>query len=215
MGETGSTGPTGPTGATGPTGVAGPTGDTGPMGATGPTGATGPKGDKGDTGPEGPAGVGLNNKGRWVSGTIYQSNDYVFDDKAAGSTDSSMWICQSPEPFTSNDHPYNDTVNWIEFSAPQGEQGPVGPTGPTGSVTPLVVTGSIDGDGTDENPLKLNQEAQGVIEDAVVYKPNPAQGASGLLAQRIYVVRTDDEIINIVNAGTGGDGAIFFRIESV
>ena len=78
-----------------------------------------------------------------------------------------------------------------------------------------MVTGSIDGDGTDENPLKLNQEAQGVIEEAVVYKPNPAQGASGLLAQRIYVVRTDDEIINIVNAGTGGDGAIFFRIESV
>ena len=66
-------------------------------------------------------------------------------------------------------------------------------------------------------PLKLTDKAQGVIDEAVVYKPNPASGASGLLAQRLYVVQSDQEILYIVNAtgGTGGEGAVFFRIESV
>jgi hypothetical protein len=64
-------------------------------------------------------------------------------------------------------------------------------------------------------PLKLTDKAQGVIDEAVVYKPNPASGATGLLAQRVYVVRSDQEIIDIVHGGgAGGEGTLFFRIES-
>ena len=335
--------PSGITGVTG--GVTGPTGATGSDGKSayqvwldnGNTGTEadflddlvgppGPQGQTGPEGPQGPAGVGLNNKGAWVSGTTYASNDYVFDQKSQDSQDNSMWICQASSPFMSTTHPYADGLRWVEFSAPQGEkgedgepgpagptgptgsagsvgpagptgptgsagsagptgatgddgksaydiwidkgntgteadflaglkgdkgdtgprgatgptgptgptghdgargptgatgsqgiQGIQGPTGPTGSFAPLSVTGSVTGNGMPANPLKLTDEAQGVIDEAVVYKPNPASGASGLLAQRLYVVQSDQEILNIVNAtgGTGGEGAVFFRIESV
>ena len=142
--------PPGITGITG--GVTGPTGATGSDGKSayeiwideGHTGSeedflaslVGQKGATGPEGPQGPAGVGLNNKGAWVSGTTYASNDYVFDQKAQGSQDNSMWICQASSPFMSTTHPYEDGSRWVEFSAPQGEKGDDGergPTGPTGS----------------------------------------------------------------------------------
>jgi hypothetical protein len=64
-------------------------------------------------------------------------------------------------------------------------------------------------------PLKLTDKAQGIIDEAVVYKPNPYTGATGLLAQRVYVVRSDQEIVDIVQGGgAGGEGTLFFRIES-
>ena len=145
--------PPGITGITG--GVTGPTGATGSDGKSayevwidegntgteadflnGLVGPQGPQGQTGPEGPQGPAGVGLNNKGAWVSGTTYAGNDYVFDQKSQDSRDNSMWICQASAPFVSTTHPYEDGSRWVEFSAPQGEKGEdgePGPTGPTGS----------------------------------------------------------------------------------
>lgn len=51
------------------------------------------------------------------------------------------------------------------------------------------------------------------VSQSVIYKANPTSGAEGLLAQRLYVVRSDQEIINIINGGgADGQGTIIFRI---
>lgn len=51
------------------------------------------------------------------------------------------------------------------------------------------------------------------VSQSVIYKANPTSGAEGLLAQRLYVVRSDQEIINIINGGgADGQGTILFRI---
>ena len=51
------------------------------------------------------------------------------------------------------------------------------------------------------------------VSESVIYKANPTSGASALLAQRLYVVRSDQEIINIISGGGAeGQGTILFRI---
>lgn len=195
--------PPGITGVTG--GVTGPTGATGSDGKSayqvwldngntgteadflddlvGPQGPQGPQGQTGPEGPQGPAGVGLNNKGAWVSGTTYASNDYVFDQKSQDSQDNSMWICQASSPFMSTTHPYADDSRWVEFSAPQGEkgddgeQGPTGPTGasgvdgqdgepgPTGSAGPTGPTGATGDDGKSAYEIWLEKGHSGTEED--------------------------------------------------
>lgn len=51
------------------------------------------------------------------------------------------------------------------------------------------------------------------VSESVIYKANPSTGADALLAQRLYVVRSDQEIINILNGGGAeGQGTILFRI---
>lgn len=51
------------------------------------------------------------------------------------------------------------------------------------------------------------------VSESVIYKSNPTSGAEALLAQRIYVVRSDQEIINIINGGGAeGQGTLLFRI---
>lgn len=50
------------------------------------------------------------------------------------------------------------------------------------------------------------------VSESVVYKMNPATGADALLAQRLYVVRSDQEIVNIASGGVDNQGTIFFRI---
>lgn len=74
-------------------------------------------------GPQGPAGTGLNLRGGWVSGTSYIPGDYVFAASVADPSVNSLWICQSSTSFTSTVEPQNDQANWIEFSAPKGEDG--------------------------------------------------------------------------------------------
>ena len=186
----GVTGPTGPTGATGSDGKSAyqswlDKGNTGTeadfledlVGPRGPQGPTGPEG------PQGPAGVGLNNKGAWVSGTTYASNDYVFDQKSQDSQDNSMWICQASSPFMSTTHPYADDSKWVEFSAPQGEKGedgkrgPTGPTGasgvdgqdgptgPTGSAGPAGPTGATGDDGKSAYEIWLENGHSGSETD--------------------------------------------------
>ena len=143
-------------------------------------GPRGPQGPTGPEGPQGPAGVGLNNKGAWVSGTTYASNDYVFDQKSQDSQDNSMWICQASGPFMSTTHPYADDSRWVEFSAPQGEkgddgkQGPTGPTGPrgpegptgsAGSAGPAGPTGATGSDGKSAYEIWLENGHSGDEED--------------------------------------------------
>jgi hypothetical protein len=83
----------------------------------------------------------------------------------------------------------------------------------------LSVTGSIEGDGTSEHPLNLTDDAQDTIDRAIVYKDNPEESASpkALLAQQVYVVESDQQILDIV--GTAGEingkGTLFFRITGV
>lgn len=51
------------------------------------------------------------------------------------------------------------------------------------------------------------------VSQSVIYKTNPTSGAESLLAQRIYVVRSDQEIINIIHGGGAeGQGTLLFRI---
>lgn len=51
------------------------------------------------------------------------------------------------------------------------------------------------------------------VSQSVIYKANPSTGAETLLAQRLYVVRSDQEIINIISGGGAeGQGTILFRI---
>jgi len=162
VGAQGNVGPIGPIGPTGPQGVtgaastvpgpAGPTGPIGPTGVTGaastvpgPVGATGPIGA---TGPQGAAGVGLTNKGNWVSGTSYSPNDYVFAESSNNPAVNSMWIVQHSSSFVSTILPKNQLSHWVEFEAPEGPQGPagaqgnVGPIGPIGPTGPQGVTGA-------------------------------------------------------------------------
>ncbi|MBN1988754.1 MAG: tail fiber domain-containing protein [Bacteroidales bacterium] len=87
-------------------------------------------------GPQGPAGTGLNLKGGWITGTSYTAGDYVFAPSTATPTINSMWICQSSSAFTSTLQPKDDSTNWVEFSAPKGEQGEPGPQGETGPQGP-------------------------------------------------------------------------------
>jgi hypothetical protein len=98
-------------------------------------GIIGPKGDSGQMGPQGPAGTGLNNRGDWVART-YQPGDYVFDYKSASDSTISMWILNGSVAYNSTQRPYNDLSNWIQFTAPKGEQGATGPIGPQGTQGP-------------------------------------------------------------------------------
>lgn len=51
------------------------------------------------------------------------------------------------------------------------------------------------------------------VSESVIYKANPSTGADALLAQRLYVVRSDQEIVNIIQGGGAeGQGTILFRI---
>ena len=97
----------------------------GNAGATGVAGPAGPKGEPGEPG------TGLLNRGEWISGTIYNSGDFVFAESSDFSGYNTMFICQVDE-LTSTISPKDDATNWIEFNAPQGPQGPAGPTGQQG-----------------------------------------------------------------------------------
>lgn len=51
------------------------------------------------------------------------------------------------------------------------------------------------------------------VSESVIYKANPSTGADALLAQRLYVVRSDQEIVDIIlGGGAEGQGTILFRI---
>lgn len=108
---------------TGNEGPQGPIGEKGDPGDTGPAGPTGPTGPQGPEGPEGPAGTGLNNRGAWSSDSTYLEGDYVFDRSTGDPAINSMWILQGTPPFISAIQPYQDSDNWVEFQAPQGEPG--------------------------------------------------------------------------------------------
>jgi hypothetical protein len=69
-------------------------------------------------------------------------------------------------------------------------------------------------------PLKLTDEAEKTIDTAVVYKENPEEQSSPkvLLAQQVFVVESDQQIIDIVNSSPSlinGKGTLFFRITGV
>lgn len=88
-----------------------------------PKGETGEPGPQGETGPQGPAGNGLTPKGSWVSGTTYLAVDYVFASSVTNPAINSMWICENSNGFISTIEPKDDQANWVEFSAPKGEDG--------------------------------------------------------------------------------------------
>ncbi|MHC1703651.1 MAG: hypothetical protein AB9846_07055 [Tenuifilaceae bacterium] len=125
-----------------------PAGEQGIAGKDGDTGPIGPQGLKGDKGDKGDAGIGLTNKGAWVTGTLYNPNDYVFSTSSTNAAVNTMWIAQAAAAFTSNTLPKDDLTNWVEFEAPAGEQGiqgiqgltgDIGPTGPIGPAGLSVV----------------------------------------------------------------------------
>lgn len=195
------------TGNQGPQGEIGPQGETGPQGEPGPAGVgisstvdngdgtftitytdntsfttinlTGPQGDPG---PQGPAGTGLNNRGAWISGTTYQPNDYVFAPSVNDPLVNSMWIMQAQDAIVSSVEPNQDTGNWVEFQAPQGEVGPMGPQGPAGPEGPQGQkgdTGDTGNEGLSAYQVWLDQGNTGSQSDFLSSLVGP-QGPQGL-----------------------------------
>ena len=146
-GAQGNTGPIGPTGLIGTTGATGSTGAAstvpGPIGPTGAAGTNGVNGATGPTGAQGPAGVGLTNRGNWVSGTTYAPNDYVFAESSGNPAVNSMWIMQHSSSFVSTIQPKNQLTHWVEFEAPAGPQGVTGAQGGTGATGATGATGPL------------------------------------------------------------------------
>ena len=190
QGAQGATGTTGPTGLQGEQGVSGPTGHTGTQGITGPSGPTGEQGAQGNdgnvgptgpqgiqgpagsTGEQGPAGIGLTNKGNWLSGFTYAPNDYVFASSSSNPLVNSMWIVQHSTAFVSNTEPKNHTTHWVEFEAPSGPTGAQGPTGPTGAQGVTGATGQTGGQGL--------QGIQGPIGPTGLQGTQGIQGVQGI-----------------------------------
>jgi len=156
QGEIGPAGPQGLQGPMGPQGIQGVAGSQGPIGPMGPQGIQGLKGDKGD------AGIGLTNRGEWVSDSIYNPGDYVFSQSGDDPNVNSMWVVESLSSFTSTLLPKDDSENWVEFKAPQGPAGPQGPQGEKG-----------------EQGLIGPQGPQGVVGETGPQGPVGPQGAKG------------------------------------
>lgn len=163
-------------GPTGPTGPAGPHGDRGPTGNVGPTGPTGP---------QGLAGIGLNNQGDWISGTVYHPSDFVFATASSG-MGTSLWALNGTTPYTSTTTPHLDSSHWSELAAPQGPTGPTGMTGPigaTGATGPAGIQG-IPGVTGPTGPQGLTgptgaQGIAGVTGPTGPIGPTGAQGIPG------------------------------------
>lgn len=83
-------------------------------------------------GATGDAGTGLVNQGNWVSGTTYSEGSYVFA-TASGGEGTAMFILQGTEDYLSTIAPASDTANWVEFTAPAGQDGADGVDGVDGT----------------------------------------------------------------------------------
>lgn len=105
----------------------------GQPGEQGPQGVQGPQGIQGLQGLQGSAGLGLTNKGTWVSGNTYSQGDYVFATTNKNDGGTALYAAISEDPFESTIEPENDTNNWSEVYAPQGPQGPQGIQGIQGT----------------------------------------------------------------------------------
>ena len=134
-------GPIGPNGINGTNGIIGPQG---PQGFSGINGATGPIGP---IGPVGPAGHGLNNRGNWLTGTTYNTGDYVFSTASSNNTINSLWVGLFTSSYISTTLPKNDTTNWSELQTVAGPAGPQGITGLTGPSGPAGSNGTIGTNG--------------------------------------------------------------------
>lgn len=183
-GEKGDTGPQGIQGEQGIQGIQGEKGDTGATGPQGEQGPVGPKGDKGDTGPQGergPSGTGLNNRNSWVSGSTYSPDDYVFAPASEGSTDITMFICQASASFVSTTEPYDDTTNWVKFTAPKGADGTNGTNGVDGkSAYEIAVADGYTGTETEWLASLVGpQGPQGEKGDTGATGPQGEQGIQG------------------------------------
>lgn len=95
----------------------------------------GEEGPQGIQGIQGPAGLGLTNKGNWVSGSTYERGDYVFATTNKNDGGYAMFVVLSENSFTSTTQPDQDATNWEQIYAPQGPQGPQGNNGTDGLST--------------------------------------------------------------------------------
>lgn len=105
----------------------------GEQGIQGVQGNQGPQGIQGIAGLQGPSGLGLTNKGQWVSGTTYDENDYVFAVTTKNDGGMALYAVISTSSFVSNTQPEDDPTNWSEMYAPQGPQGIQGIQGVQGN----------------------------------------------------------------------------------
>lgn len=137
----------------------------GPQGIQGPQGKDGVQGPAGPQGIQGAAGIGLNNKGAWVSGTSYNPNDYVFSTSSTNALLNTMWIAQAATTFTSTTLPKNDPTKWVEFEAPQGPIGPQGLQGLNGDIGPKGDIGPNGATGP-QGPAGISVQWQGSLSNA-------------------------------------------------
>jgi hypothetical protein len=154
------------------------------QGQVGPTGPTGSQGIRGE------AGTGLINRGLWVTGEIFNINDYVFAESTAIPGVNSMWIFQGTNGYTSTTTPNLDLTNWVEFQAPQGAtgatggqgvqgiQGVTGPSGDQGIAGPTGATGATGSQGVQGTVGP--QGIQGNQGDAGPTGPTGSQGVQGV-----------------------------------
>lgn len=85
-------------------------------------------------GSTGSVGLGLNNRGNWLTGTTYNPNDYVFDTASSG-VGTSVWLLRDLISYVSVLHPKDDLTHWLEILPASGGGGGSGDVvGPASSV---------------------------------------------------------------------------------
>lgn len=102
---------------------------------------------------KGEAGTGLTNRGSFVPNAEYNPSDYVFAEGTSAPT--SMFISQADAAFEAILAPKDDPTNWVEFSAPAGQDGQDGRDGVDGNDGSPGVAGSDGIDGTDGREVEL------------------------------------------------------------
>lgn len=91
------------------------------------------KGIDGTNGTNGVDGKSLENRGNFLAGSTYDSNQFVTAASSADITRTSMWICQTDNYQTSL-APREDTVtNWVEIQTVKGDAGTNGTNGADGT----------------------------------------------------------------------------------
>lgn len=241
MGPAGPKGDTGPQGATGPAGpagadstVPGPQGPQGPegiQGSVGPQGPQGIQGIQGEQGIQGPSGDSLTNRGTWVSGTIYDPNDYVFHESSTIPGVQSMYIFSGTAPLLSTVPPASDPANWVELEVVEGPTGPTGPQGIQGIQGIQGETGAQGPSGPqgakgDKGMIwrgDWNSTTQYQTDDVVYYLGSsyittaPVIGtAPSSLPWQLVALKGDQGIQGPAGPpGTGGGGATLLNVISV
>lgn len=161
---------------------------------TGPQGVQGPAGDQGIQGPQGTAGVGLTNRGNWVSGTSYVSNDFVFAVNSSGNQ--SLFVNRLATSGTTQ--PKDTPANWVEGITLPVLTGSSGVTVSANNATLTTIpTGRVLGNATGSTAAPTAQ----TIPTILGYTPFNAAG--GTITGNTLLLRTTSDSFFTLSADQG------------